>query len=83
MNTLSYRGHERRQGSIWKPFAYYFLELTLFFVVLSVFELNGDPLSWSVWSYLVLSVWVVHITKKLFKILERQSNTTKYTPSHR
>lgn len=74
MRKVLHSSLDRRHGSVWKPFLFYFLEISFFMLVLSFLEFNPDPSTWSNVSYAALSVWMCYITWKLFRVLGRQSS---------
>lgn len=62
---------DQREPSLFKPFAYYSLELSLLLLVIGTFELSVDPTTWSTPSYIISAMWITYTTIKLFRVLTR------------
>lgn len=62
---------EKREKSFAKPFFYYFLHILLPLPIVSLAELEWNPLEWSVYTHLVGAVWVAYVTAKLIRVLGR------------
>ncbi|MCK9373764.1 MAG: hypothetical protein M0P91_11235 [Sulfuricurvum sp.] len=62
---------DQREPSLFKPFIYYALEISLLLLIIGTFELSIDPTTWSNVSYIISTMWVTYTTIKLFRVLTR------------
>ncbi len=62
----------RKRPSLSIPIIYFFLELLLMHLVLSLFNWDIDLRQWNVYSYPVLIFWILFSALKLSIVLKRQ-----------
>lgn len=62
---------EKREKSFTKPIIYWLLHVLLPLPVVSLFELEWNPLNWSIYTHLIGAIWVLYATKKLYDVIGR------------
>lgn len=62
---------EKRERSFTMPIIYYLLHILLPLPVVSLIELDWNPLHWSMYTHLIGAIWVLYATVKLLKVLGR------------
>lgn len=63
----------RHNPSYTIPSLYLALEIVLGWLILSFLEFSTEPQTWSLFTILIFSVWVLYVFKKYFRVLERQN----------
>ena len=63
---------ERRQKRKFAPAIYFILELILIWLVLTVLEVNYNPMDWTIWSQISMIVFGIYAIFKMLYIYNRQ-----------
>jgi len=75
MKTYNGNGQqERRRNRLIAPLIYFFAELILAWLILSIINFSFDIMAWASWSYIALFILFLYSANKTSKIYKRQKN---------
>jgi hypothetical protein len=66
------RQQERRRNRLFTPLIYFFAELTLAWLILSIINFSFNITVWAKWSYLALFIVSLYSLKKTLRVYRRQ-----------
>jgi len=70
--NLNSKIQERRKKRLITPALYFVAEMVFIWLVLSLIQLNFNPLSWATWSYIVGVLFGVYSLAKTIHVYQRQ-----------
>ncbi len=76
-NTLEPRGIERREKRLLIPIVYFFAEVILVWLTITLIELNFNILDWDFWAIVVFIIWIIYSIIKTINVYNRQKDYPK------
>jgi hypothetical protein len=72
--NVSSKIRERRKKRFIIPALYFLAEMVLAWLVLALVQVNFDIKNWSLWSLVVISIFMVYSLSKTIHVYKRQKN---------
>ncbi len=69
---MSIRNIERRRKRIILPIVYFFAEVILLWLVLTLAQVNFNMATWNFWAILILTIGIIYSIAKTVNVYQRQ-----------
>jgi len=66
------RVEERRKKRLFTPAIYFILELIYMWLILTIIQVNQNPLTWELWSQLIMAIFALYSLFKTIHVYRRQ-----------